>query len=96
MLSTALNKIVFPAIAEVRASLYIYLSDPYLVFFLLFLHVMYSYHVFNMKICVHVKVFLLVNNIKPPKKEKTKIGMNPFFHLEFQKSNSFFLQPKRI
>lgn len=94
MLSTALNKIVLPAIAEVRASLYIYLSDPYLVFFLLFLHVMYSYHVFNMKICVHVNVFLLVYNIEPKKKEKTKIGMNPFFHLECQTLILFFFTAK--
>lgn len=98
MLSTALNKIVFPAIAEVRASLYIYLSDPYLDFFSLFLHVMYSYHVFNMKICVHVNVFLLVYNIEPKiKKGENENWNEPFFHLERQTLILFFfLQPKRI
>lgn len=40
--------------------------------------------------------FLVGVQYRTQKKEKTKIGMNPFFHLEFQKSNSFFLQPKRI
>lgn len=47
-----------------------------------------------MKICEHVNVFLLVYNIKPPKKEKTKIGMNPFFNLECRNSNSFFFTAK--
>lgn len=51
---------------------------------------MYSYHVFNMKICVYVNVFLLVYNIEPKKEEKTKIGMNPFFHLECQTLILFF------
>lgn len=50
---------------------------------------MYSYHVFNMKICVYVNVFLLVYNIEPKKGENENWN-EPFFSFRMSNSNSFF------